>query len=645
MIFTKKIFKKVIISSLMTVIAITTAEAQNTQPTWWFGVSGAANSNFYSGTTQRLNNSLIVPVAFHEANGIRPFGSVFLEYRPAGVFGLMLNAGYDGRGSKFDGVIAPCDCPATLKTNMDYITVEPSLRLAVPSSKLYFFAGPRVAFNQQKDFNYTQLRQPNTDAELSAMRSTVVTGQIGMGYEFPLSVPTSATQVNLSPFISYHPYFGQDPRDIESLSISTVRAGVALKIGKARKSKVTETPPAEVPVREVAFSVRGPLSQPVKLQVSETLPLRHSVFFDEGSSAVPNRYVLLTPDQASSFKEEQLQQEPTQITSGRSARQLNVYYNILNILGDRMRSNPAANISLSGASAQGPVAGKAFAETVKQYLVSVFGISNSRIETQGRTKPLIPSEKPGATKELTLLRAGDRRVDIQSNSAELLMEVGGGLMKPVQINSTINPLDSQVVFTNDGASVLLKSWTVELTDENGTTQKHGPYTTDETNMTVASILGDRSEGTYKVIMLGESKNGSAVTKEGSVSLKRGEESIEKAYRYSILFDFDKTQTTASYAKFLTDVVSPLISEGSTVSIHGHTDVIGGDAYNLNLSKQRASETQTIIESALNKAGTSNVKFETSGFGEDLSRLPFDNNLPEERFYNRTVIIDIMPLKK
>ena len=645
MIFTKKIFKKVIISSLMTVIAISTAEAQNTQPTWWFGVSGAANANFYSGTTQRLNNSLIVPVAFHEANGIRPFGSVFLEYRPAGVFGFMLNAGYDGRGSKFDGVIAPCDCPATLKTNMDYITVEPSLRLAVPSSKLYFFAGPRVAFNQQKDFNYTQLRQPNTDAELSAMRSTVVTGQVGMGYEFPLSVPTSATQVNLSPFISYHPYFGQDPRDIESLSISTVRAGVALKIGKARKSKVTETPPAEVPVREVAFSVRGPLSQPVKLQVSETLPLRHSVFFDEGSSAVPNRYILLTPDQASSFKEEQLQQEPTQITSGRSARQLNVYYNILNILGDRMRSNPAANISLSGASAQGPVAGKAFAETVKQYLVSVFGISNSRIETQGRTKPLIPSEKPGATKELTLLRAGDRRVDIQSNSAELLMEVGGGLMKPVKINSTINPLDSQVVFTNDGASVLLKSWTVELTDENGTTQKHGPYTTDETNMTVASILGDRSEGTYKVTMLGELKNGSAVTKEGSVSLKRGEESIEKAYRYSILFDFDKTQTTASYAKFLTDVVSPLISEGSTVSIHGHTDVIGGDAYNLNLSKQRASETQTIIESALNKAGTSNVKFETSGFGEDLSRLPFDNNLPEERFYNRTVIIDIMPLKK
>jgi hypothetical protein len=37
-----------------------------------------------------------------------------------------------------------------------------------------------------------------------------------------------------------------------------------------------------------------------------------------------------------------------------------------------------------------------------------------------------------------------------------------------------------------------------------------------------------------------------------------------------------------------------------------------------------------------------VKFDTYGFGEDVRRAPFDNRLPEERFYNRTVIIDILP---
>ncbi len=33
-----------------------------------------------------------------------------------------------------------------------------------------------------------------------------------------------------------------------------------------------------------------------------------------------------------------------------------------------------------------------------------------------------------------------------------------------------------------------------------------------------------------------------------------------------------------------------------------------------------------------------------GYGEDIANAPFENNLPEERFYNRTVIIDIIPAK-
>jgi hypothetical protein len=51
--------------------------------------------------------------------------------------------------------------------------------------------------------------------------------------------------------------------------------------------------------------------------------------------------------------------------------------------------------------------------------------------------------------------------------------------------------------------------------------------------------------------------------------------------------------------------------------------------------------QQIIERALSAAGKQGVKFETFGFGEDKGVSPFENNLPEERFYNRTVIIDIV----
>jgi hypothetical protein len=78
---------------------------------------------------------------------------------------------------------------------------------------------------------------------------------------------------------------------------------------------------------------------------------------------------------------------------------MTVYYNILNILGDRMK-NPNATISLVGSSEQGPADGLAMSESIKTYLVDVFAINPSRISTKGQSKPNIPSEQPGGTLEL-----------------------------------------------------------------------------------------------------------------------------------------------------------------------------------------------------------------------------------------------------
>jgi hypothetical protein len=105
---------------------------------------------------------------------------------------------------------------------------------------------------------------------------------------------------------------------------------------------------------------------------------------------------------------------------------MTVYYNILNILGDRMQKNPNATISLVGSSEQGPADGLAMSESIKTYLVDVFAINPSRISTKGQSKPNIPSEQPGGTLELALLREGDRRVSIESNSPSLLMEFQSG---------------------------------------------------------------------------------------------------------------------------------------------------------------------------------------------------------------------------
>jgi len=644
-----KMMQKLTICTLLVVFAAAiTAKAQTTPPTWWFGVSGAANLNFYDGTTQTLNNSVIAPTALHKGFGARPYGSVLMEYRPGRVWGFMLNVAYDGRGAQYDNVIAPCNCLVTLKADIDYVAIEPSLRLGFQKNNLYFFAGPRLAFNITDKFFYTQVRQPNAAGNFSDMKSTQFSGQVGMGYDFIVSAPASTTMVSLSPFVSYQPYFGQEPRRIESLSITTVRVGIALKFGKVHKAKTEPAPTATAvpaPVHDFTLVVNAPKGVAAKRQVSETLPLLNVVFFDEGSAGIPARYVVLTADQATGFKEEQLQNQQTDTKSIRSAGQLNVYYNVLNILGARMRANPATTITLEGASAKGPQEGKENAAAVKTYLVTVFGIDGSRISIQGSHKPGIPSEQKGATKDIALLHAEDNRVDIETSSPELLIEVGGGMMKPVRIDAMqVNPMDSEVVLKVDSAKQLLKSWSVDVTDSAGVVQHYGPYTDDQQGIPGKIILGTRQQGDYKVVMLAETNSGVTVKRESMVHLVKEDNSVEVGLRYSIVFDFDKAKTIAAYDKFLTDIVAPLIADGATVIIHGHTDIIGDEAYNQKLSESRAQQTQAVIENALRSRGIKNVRYETLGFGEDANHSPFDNDLPEQRFYNRTVIIDIVPVK-
>lgn len=644
---------------LMLIFAGLTGQSQTetrTQPKWWFGASGAANFNTYRGTTQVLNQSLTVPTAFHKGKGLKPYASLLMEYRPKKVWGLMLNVAYDNRGGKFEEVIAPCNCPANLSTNIGYIAVEPSLRLAPFASAFYIFAGPTIGFNVTKTFDYTQLKQPDTRADWSDLRKAVLSAQVGAGIDIPVSKKGSESQMTISPFASFQTDLGNSPRTIETWSIYTVRAGIALKFGTGKKAApvttiITNTiiTPAIVAEKEVQFTVRAPKVVPLTRQVKETFPLRNSVFFDMGSSEIPSRYILLSHSQAGSFKEEQLQEgQPDNLNNGRSARQLAVYYNILNITGDRMRANPQSTILLTGASDKNPTEGRLMAENIKQYLVSVYGIDPSRISTEGRDKPVIPSEQPGGTKELDLLREGDRRVDIESTSPELLLQVGGSnslFLRPVQITAfQQNPLDSHVIFTAEGANEIMDSWNVDITDEQGNVQHYGPYTQDQASVPGKTILGTSTQGNYKILMVGQTKSGKSVKKESSVSLLKSDDPKQEGLRYSILFDFDKSKSIDSYEKFLTEVVTPLIPEDGTVIIHGHTDIIGEERYNLTLSDERAKGAQKIIERALANAGKKGVKFETYGFGEDTGMAPFENNTPEERFYNRAVIIDIIPGK-
>jgi outer membrane protein OmpA-like peptidoglycan-associated protein len=488
-----------------------------------------------------------------------------------------------------------------------------------------------------------QAPSPEVKGDLSDINKTIISMQVGLGFDIPLSSQTSKTQFVLSPFASFHPYFGQDPRSIETLNITTIRAGVALKFGQGRLISTPEDKATVIAEPETQFSVYAPANVPTQRRVREVFPLRNYVFFNAGSSEIPSRYKLLKKEEVKDFREDQLEMVTAIDQSGRSKRQMNVYYNVVNILGDRMIKNPSTTITLVGSSENGPKEGKEMAESVKFYLVNTFGISAARISTKGQSKPNIPSEQPGGTLELDLLREGDRRVSIESSSPVLLAEFQSG---PDAKSTDVAPLqeapaESYVVFDLKGANEAFSVWSIQLADEAGKVQSFGPYTQEKVSLSSKSILGDRAEGDYKITMIGQTKSGKSVTKETTAHIVLwAPAKIDEGIRYSIIYEFNESKAITIYDKYLTNVVAPKIPMNGTVIIQGHADIIGNDVHNLKLSQARANDVRNILESALVKSGRTDVKFEVSGYGEDPGHSPFSNNFPEERFYNRTVIIDI-----
>src|SRR6187402_126295 len=151
--------KSLLLFTLVCLSTQTTVQAQEvnyTKPSWYFGVAAATNYSFYRGSTHQLNATLTPPVTFHNGEGAGLYLAPLIEfYKPNTRLGFMFQAGYDSRKGSFDQKTTPCNCPADLSTELSYITVEPSIRLAPFKSNFYLYAGPRLAFNVDQSFKYS----------------------------------------------------------------------------------------------------------------------------------------------------------------------------------------------------------------------------------------------------------------------------------------------------------------------------------------------------------------------------------------------------------------------------------------------------------------------------------------------------------
>ncbi len=600
-----------------------------------FGILGGVNYNSAS-----LDNAGIqgfAPDAALNADngtGLSPYAGILYEYVP-GTFGFHIRGTYDDRSAAFGD---NDEADATLR----YISIEPALRITPVNPNLHFLLGPSLNLLVSDRLEYTALVSGVTvSRDLDTASNTTFGLWGGVGYDIPLTETAPGKSAwYLTPFASAHWMPSQVDNSAQDWSSLTVRAGLQLKygFGKSETPAVAETPTGPAGVDLVVRTPPGGLSEQRRLE--EFLPLLNYMFFPSGETALPTKYAKLSPAQAESFDERTMLNRETPTTgaaagASRSQRQLEVYYNMANIVGARMRENPSSKITLVGAAPNTADAQK-MAESVKNYMVTTFGIDPARITTKGQTRPPHASGTRNTPKEdRDLIGEENLRVEVLTDDPELL--------KPVKINAREEePLENDILFElNLTSAASVSSWDLTVTGDDGFSQTYGPFYGKVARINATPMLGEEDEGTFVATVNAATHDGGTLTQSREFELIKKRQPLATGTRYSILFEYDDSKSVKTYEEFLRTEVAPRIPNNATVFIHGHTDVTGKDDYNAELSAKRAVEAQKILADELKKLGR-DVTFDAYGFGETRFRAPFANESSEERYYNRTVMIEIIP---
>ncbi len=364
-------------------------------------------------------------------------------------------------------------------------------------------------------------------------------------------------------------------------------------------------------------------------------PLLNYVFFDENSAELVKKYSQLNSVGKQNFSTDSLYYEST----------LGIYYNILNIVGERLNKFPNSKIRLVGCNAdygqeQGNTAlSLSRAESIKKYLTTTWGVAPERITTESRNLP----EKASTPKTENYKSSENRRVEIYSDDDAIL--------EPVflsRIVRTSNP--PKVRFKAiANAEAGLKAWTIEAYQASSPNDRYidkaeSPQVApkDWVLVDLQKVIPKIPEPiTYNLLLEDTKGNQKLITNQSlpvdvlTIQKKRkelqGDYEIEKFSL--ILFEFSSA-SIGSKNKKIVDFIKKRIKPGSEIEIIGFTDQTGSEDFNQTLSTNRAKETLKQIESKT-------AKFK--GVGSD--NLLYDNTIPEGRFYCRTVEITVKTLVK
>lgn len=364
-------------------------------------------------------------------------------------------------------------------------------------------------------------------------------------------------------------------------------------------------------------------------------PLLNYVFFDEGSAKIPNRYILFnSPDETAYFTD-------TTIVGGT----LDKYYHLLNIYGFRMQQNPDAKIEILGCnddvSPEEKKAGlsKDRAQIVYDYFKNIWKIDESRMKLSSRNLPNNPSNKKDS-----LGIQENRRVEILCKEWEVIkpvFDVGATKFpQPEKMNFVLKNGIEDAIVTKRRIEINRGSDSWEVLNDVGVTDptklwnwtsSMGKYPQDEVEYSAQLIVTTKSGAECKsdVITI-------PVKQVLTSNRKTGQSKDSTLERYSlILFTFDRSDAGPLNDRIMRDYVYSRVLPETSVDVIGHTDVVGLYEHNQKLSDRRS----TTVENGIHqKTKGKYAQLYKKGVGEDEPL--YTNDLPEGRFYNRTVQVII-----
>ncbi len=553
-----------------------------------------------------------------------------------------------------DGGAVPGTVIHTLATTRLFATIEPLIKMRL-AGELSGMVGPVLGVGVSTSFDQVErLDQPSDVTFENGQRtrfafsgtipeaSTMIAGAVvGVRYELPM---TSDRSMSLIPEITYTHYLSSLQSN-QTWNLGAIRAGLAIQWNTLPEPPpptpeppppTPEPPPAPkpavvLPVLAVSgISVDlldnngGKVAENV-ITVTNTVStnlyaLLHYVFFDDSSSTIPQRYRQLSRAEADAFDLKVLNGSGT----------LPIYYQMLNIVGLKLRQTPSAMITLVGCNSNtGPEKGntslsRARAESLKKYFVDVWGIAPSRLTVKERNLPEVPSNSttPDGIEE-------NRRVEFLSSDLTIL--------EPLFFTDTMRTSSAPIVRfrQNIRSESGLSRWAV-VASQGGTALKtfsgdgsDGTSTLDwDLGADIATFPTSDQPISYSIrVTDNNGRTRDTIGRQIDVKqIVRKDKRIEKFTL--IIFGFNEAEFTDPHERIIT-IIRQRIAANSTVTVEGHTDRSGEADYNLKLSQRRASATATRLKIPADRA---------TGFGS--KSLLYDNSTPEGRLYCRTVLITV-----